>query len=497
MRAYVRILAAGWLMMIGMERAVAVPPPDFLFAVGSQLGIIFALSAIFFSSALAAVVTFARAFFGRIKHKKLFWSAVAILVVMISVSVSMYLDALWQQTQYEQWVEESAQNAPSEGVAVTDIEELDPTAEVRMVSSSSSAESSVMSEKIMAETSMPTDPNEDFIRQYYNDIGSGNLESAYAVSKKSVPFDTFQGWYENVTDVSVDTVQPVRWNVYSIVVRVKEGEQTTRYGVLMTLKQDDAGNTSIEQSTVKTLPSDEPPPVETTFEGTDNQVPADDPQFWNLPAAVGNAELQTILSHEQPFILDAREDEEFDIGRFPGSRHIRFADLLAGEWISLPADREIYVFCWSGIRGKEVADFLRSKNIRARYVEQGADGWVADGGTWDGGIKFLSRYTDERYQIVFSTAQVRSYVQDGVVLVDSRPQSVFAKRGIPGSVNIPVIYTPTSGMDEALNRVPAGATVITVCDDFVSCFDAKVAGVKLERRGHRFLGRYNKPWEYR
>jgi hypothetical protein len=45
-------------------------------------------------------------------------------------------------------------------------------------------------------------------------------------------------------------------------------------------------------------------------------------------------------------------------------------------------------------------------------------------------------------------------------------------------------------------QVAPGSRVITVCDGYVNCFDAKITGVELEQRGHTFLGRYNKPWEY-
>ena len=98
--------------------------------------------------------------------------------------------------------------------------------------------------------------------------------------------------------------------------------------------------------------------------------------------------IHTGLSDPNIFILDAREDEEYEIGHMPGSTHIRFADLLAGMWGDLPEDQEIYVLCWSGIRGKELTEFLRSKAVNARYIEEGADGWVADGGVWEGEIKF-------------------------------------------------------------------------------------------------------------
>jgi len=205
----------------------------------------------------------------------------------------------------------------------------------------------------------------------------------------------------------------------------------------------------------------------------------------------------SILSGKNDYlVLDAREDVEYENGYFPGSLHIRFADLMAGRWAELPTDKFIYVICWSGIRGKEVADFLRTKAIVASYLENGADGWVEYGGEWIGGIKFLARYTDPRYQLVFSTEETRKMVQEGVVLVDTREPARFQKSHIAGSVNIPIMYTPSAELETAFGQVPAGSRVITVCDGYVNCVDAKITGVELERRGHQFLGRFNKPWEY-
>jgi hypothetical protein len=53
-----------------------------------------------------------------------------------------------------------------------------------------------------------------------------------------------------------------------------------------------------------------------------------------------------------------------------------------------------------------------------------------------------------------------------------------------------MLYTPSSGLDEAFAQVPKNAEVITVCDGYVNCFDARVTGIELEKRGHKFLGRF-------
>ena len=194
-----------------------------------------------------------------------------------------------------------------------------------------------------------------------------------------------------------------------------------------------------------------------------------------LALAVSNEEF-LVLQSSRPFVLDAREDEEFEIGYYPGSSHIRFADVLAGAWKQLPTDRVVYIFCWSGIRGSEVASFLREKGVVARYFEDGAKGWVDAGGTWQGEILFSSKYSEARYTGTFTTEQVDESVAQGAVLVD-----------------ISIFFTPTVELPALFAQVPPGSKVITSCHDYVSCFDAKIAGVKLEKLGHTFLGRYFTP----
>ncbi len=210
-----------------------------------------------------------------------------------------------------------------------------------------------------------------------------------------------------------------------------------------------------------------------------------------------NDEFKTAVETDRSdfVILDAREDIENEYGRFPGSIHVRYADLKAGKWSNFDSNKYIYVLCWSGMRGKEVAEFLRSKELVALYLETGTDGWVTSGGKWEGEIKFSSVYPDKTYAIVYDTSTTKEKVADGVVLVDARESAKFTASS-PARINIPLMEAPSDSLDSFFNKIPEHSTVITVCDEYINCFMAKLLGVELERRGHIFLGRYNKPWEY-
>lgn len=210
----------------------------------------------------------------------------------------------------------------------------------------------------------------------------------------------------------------------------------------------------------------------------------------DLDYSISNEDFSQVLT-EEPFILDAREDEEYQIGHLDGSVHVRYADLIfGGEWQDLPFDQPVYVLCWSGIRGQEVAEFLRSKGVDAYFLEEGADGWVSWGGDWQGEIKFSKVYSAENHQRVIGEKELANEKEKGALIVDSREEQQF-----PESIHIATFYTASDELEEKLAAVPKASRIITVCDDWVSCFDAKVTGIKLEALGHTFLGRHTSSLE--
>lgn len=539
MKSYFLILFSAIFLVNSVKTVQAVPPPDFLFNVGSQIVQAFSIIAIFLSAALMSFRQFAGAFYQTIQHKKIFWVSMALIVVGISLGSAYFYGQYKQNEEYQKWIAQSqTQNqnfeitdysmdkmkirrptTEQENPATTDTATEPPQQVDENPASGITAELPRQPEEQLA--IIPQDPNIQFIQEYYENIGNGNLEEAYAVSKKQVSLETFKSWYSKVTDILIDEIQNIDNNSYSVNVDVIEGDTVTTYGVLMTLKTDNQENISIADSKVRVLGTARiaaqtsetstpttAPQTPTAIQST-TEIPAtlmenasvDENFFANnndLPLDITNEDFQAVLDQgNQIFVLDAREDEEYGIGKFQNSTHVRFADLVAGQWINLPADEVIYVFCWSGMRGEEVAKFLRTKNIVSRYIKTGADGWVTFGGEWSGGIKFSSKYTEPQYTKLFTLNELKNKIANGVAIVDSRVTNKYNDWHIPGSINIPIIYTPTSDIDSLMSQVPEGVDVITVCDDFISCFDAKITGVKLEKLGHEFLGRYNKPWEFR
>lgn len=496
--------------------AYAVIPPDFIFTIGSQIAQVFSLIVIFLTAVFGTFFQFFKAQFYTIKHKKIVLFGIIIFIIGLSLGGAYYYDTKNQQAEYEKWLEESQrqneifkesqeiETAEHNENPVAKIEKnnekesfADPRNKIDLEKDDADiidTSSSNLITKVNTENKL-----EIFIKNYYGNISDGQLDEAYAVSKKSASLETFKSWYQDTTRISIDKFTNIDEQNASLELTLFEGEKFTVYAVLMTVRLENNIPMQIIDSKVKALSQGKVENNEISFEDTST---TEEYSFYeknkNTNIVISNKDLdKTVKSNlDNYIILDARENIEVENGYFPNSTHIRFADLKAGKWIELPSDKFVYVYCWSGIRGKEVAEFLRTKKIVASSFEEGANGWFNFEGDWIGNIKFGEKYTDKRYSIVFSTDEVKKYVSEGVSLVDARQPYKYEKSHIAGSFNIATMYIPSLDYEKSFSQVPANSKVITICDDYVNCFDAKVTGVELERRGYQFLGRYNKPWEY-
>lgn len=451
-----------------IDKTYAIPPPDFIFSVGSQLIQIFALVFIFVSTFFASFYQFIKVMFRKINIPKWVLILVGLSILAGSFGLAYWYDQYQQKKAYQEWEAQSEANneSPKEEVEIFNdsLEVIEPKIEE------------------LGEGSVETqDEYVEFIENFYQDLEDKKYKEVYEVGTKKHNYETFVSLYKNVEDIEVNSIVENVAQDYDFNVILDENGYLTTYNVNMVLGKNELDNIFIRRSSSEEIVS-----IPKVIEGDTSAAYISNTNFKKL-----------IDSGSEVFVLDAREDEEYNIGYFPGSTHIRKADLQDGQWSNLPKDTEIYVLCWSGIRGKEVADFLVSKGLKAIYLEEGADSWVTFGGDWIGEIKFSSFYKDERYRKLITYEGVITETNNGTILVDAREKDRYDTWHIPNSVNISVINTPTRELEDVLSTLPVNSRVITVCDDVVNCFDARVTGVRLEGKGHTFLGRYNKPWEYR
>ncbi len=471
---------------------LAVPPPDFLFSLGSQISQFLSLVFVVLTAVAGTVYMRFRLILAKCGIRYLVGVVSVCLVIIISLSATYFYHDYLQKKMTELWLQKQVQIEQS---AQDNLDQL-------TFSESSSTEPSTVSSSSAVISPLPQEPTiiEDdvsvFIRKYYAAIAGKRFSEAYEMSKKSVSFATFKSWYTKTDAISIGKLQRINETSSSLELTLAEGPINTRYAVVMEVRLVDGKPIQIEKSTVRILGVSSAQALskkEISIPVSVNSLK----ELSELPLPLTDAEFESLLINglENTIVLDAREDIEYELGHLPESVHIRFADLKAGRWVEIPEKNRVVVLCWSGIRGKEVAEFLRSKNLLAQYLQNGANGWVSQGGRWQGQILFSQSYTDAQYRRVFSKSEVEEARAKGVILVDARPPKTFASFHVSGSINISLMSTPSIELPKVFDQVPAGSTIITVCGDYVDCFDAKMVGVELESRGHTFMGRYPTPWE--
>lgn len=78
------------------------------------------------------------------------------------------------------------------------------------------------------------------------------------------------------------------------------------------------------------------------------------------------------------FLLDVREDAEWQLGHAPDAVHIPMYD-VPERLDELPADGRIAVICHVGARSAQVAHWLRAQGYDAHNVDGGMEAWAGLG----------------------------------------------------------------------------------------------------------------------
>lgn len=85
---------------------------------------------------------------------------------------------------------------------------------------------------------------------------------------------------------------------------------------------------------------------------------------------------------EEDFLLDVREDDEWQAGHAAGALHIPMSEFVAryGELTeAAPQDGRVNVICRSGGRSAQVTMYLAQQGVDAVNVDGGMQAWEAAG----------------------------------------------------------------------------------------------------------------------
>jgi adenylyltransferase/sulfurtransferase len=100
------------------------------------------------------------------------------------------------------------------------------------------------------------------------------------------------------------------------------------------------------------------------------------PDLTAATAQIHVRELRDRMSSGEPCILlDVREPFEFEMARIEGANLIPLGELPT-RWQELDREKEIFVFCHSGVRSERAAEFLRAAGFgKVANVAGGIDAW--------------------------------------------------------------------------------------------------------------------------
>lgn len=97
--------------------------------------------------------------------------------------------------------------------------------------------------------------------------------------------------------------------------------------------------------------------------------------FWDSNVRrIDTEEAHQILQSQQPFVIDARTPEEFNVSHLQGA--IRFEENLTD---GIPKDRPLLIYCTVGVRSNRVAKELSDLGFSDVYdMKDGILGWAND-----------------------------------------------------------------------------------------------------------------------
>jgi phage shock protein E len=104
-----------------------------------------------------------------------------------------------------------------------------------------------------------------------------------------------------------------------------------------------------------------------------------DEALLNLGDTVDVNTVARIKDHKDVYLLDVREQWEYDEGHIPGVTLIPMADVPA-RISEIPTDKEVIVTCRTGNRSSQVTDFLRQNGFdNVHNMSGGIVAWEGSG----------------------------------------------------------------------------------------------------------------------
>lgn len=219
------------------------------------------------------------------------------------------------------------------------------------------------------------------------------------------------------------------------------------------------------------------------------------------PQGISTDTLADWLDNDVPLnIIDVRENEEFETGAIEGASHLRYPDVLSRASL-LPENTKTLLICYSGNRSSELCGELTKMGKECNFMMGGYEKWLTESRPLSSSLDLtkadLRQLPDfKNKDVLLDTPDVHKLVQEeGAGFLDVRYPNDFVKGHLPGAQNITMRALSSSALAERIDALE-DKPYVAACYDKRSCFYAQLIGLRLERAGLDFRGRYSVPHEY-
>lgn len=219
------------------------------------------------------------------------------------------------------------------------------------------------------------------------------------------------------------------------------------------------------------------------------------------PQGISTETLASWLEKGDPInIIDVRENEEFEVGAIEGASHLRYPDVLAQSSL-IPEGSNTLFLCYSGNRSSELCTEFTKQGKSCNFMMGGYEKWITESrpmsSDFELSIEELRKLPDfKNKDTLLDTPDVHELVQnEQAEFIDLRYPADFVKGHLPGAHNITMRALTSATLTERINALP-DKPLVAACYDKRSCFFSQLIGLRLERAGKDFRGRYSVPHEY-
>jgi rhodanese-related sulfurtransferase len=208
-------------------------------------------------------------------------------------------------------------------------------------------------------------------------------------------------------------------------------------------------------------------------------------------------EFKSLARGTDYLILDIRDSYAYQVGYFPGSVHMRLADLLHGRWTELEdfKDKPILLICFLGTTGTIASDFLSAQGFTNLYIPQGGLQETLRRES----VPFVgtSRFAHHEEMIDrLSVDEANALVGAGAKVIDVRSPEMYTEASpVTPDVQFFREFKTTVQIEEFVSKLQKDTTYLSVCNSDASCYQAEMLLHDLKANGLNAGGTFdvNKP----